>query len=65
MILKVAGSNKIASIKAVREITGLGLKESKSVVEEAPKAIKEVVTKEEAEEVKKKLDAAGAEVEIK
>ena len=65
VILKGAGSNKIAAIKAVREITGLGLKEAKSVVEEAPKAIKEGVTKEEAEEVKKKLDAAGAEVEIK
>ncbi len=65
VILKGAGSNKIAAIKAVREITGLGLKEAKGVVEAAPKAIKEGVTKEEAEEVKKKLDEAGAEVEIK
>lgn len=65
VILKGAGSNKIAAIKAVREITGLGLKEAKGVVEAAPKAIKEGVSKEEAEEVKKKLDDAGAEVEIK
>lgn len=65
VILKGAGSNKIAAIKAVREITGLGLKEAKGVVEAAPKAIKEGVTKEEAEEVKKKLDEAGAEAEIK
>ena len=65
VILKGAGSNKIAAIKAVREITGLGLKEAKAVVEAAPKAIKEGVSKDEAEEVKKKLDDAGAEVELK
>ncbi len=65
VILKGAGSNKIAVIKAVREITGLGLKEAKAVVEEAPKAIKEGIAKDEAEELKKKLDDAGAEVELK
>jgi len=65
VLLKGAGSNKIAVIKAVREITGLGLKEAKAVVEEAPKAIKEAIPKEEAEELKKKLDDAGAEVELK
>ncbi|MHC5065867.1 MAG: 50S ribosomal protein L7/L12 [Planctomycetota bacterium] len=65
VVLKGAGSNKIAVIKAVREITGLGLKEAKAVVEEAPKAIKEGIAKDEAEELKKKLDEAGAEVELK
>jgi large subunit ribosomal protein L7/L12 len=65
VILKGAGSNKIATIKVVREITGLGLKEAKELVDSAPKAIKEAVTKEEAEEVKKKIEEAGAEVEVK
>ena len=59
------GDNKIASIKEVRAITGLGLKEAKDLVESAPKPVKEGVTKEEAEEVQKKLEAAGAKVEIK
>ena len=65
VILKGAGSNKIAAIKAVREITGLGLKEAKALVEEAPKAVKEAVSKDEAEELQKKLTEAGAEVELK
>jgi large subunit ribosomal protein L7/L12 len=65
VILKGAGANKIAVIKVVREITGLGLKEAKAVVEEAPKPIKEGASKEEAEELKKKLADAGAEVELK
>ena len=60
-----AGSNKINVIKEVRAITSLGLKEAKDLVESAPKAVKEDVTKEEAEELKKKLEAAGAKVEIK
>ena len=65
VVLKAYGSNKIAVIKEVRAITGLGLKEAKDVVESAPKAIKEATTKDDAEEVKKKLEAAGADVEIK
>ena len=65
VILADAGSNKTAAIKAVREITSLGLKEAKALVEGAPKAVKEGVTKEEAEELKKKLEAAGAKVELK
>ena len=65
VILKGHGSNKIAVIKEVRGITGLGLKEAKDLVEGAPKAIKEATTKEDAEDLKKKLEAAGAEVEIK
>jgi large subunit ribosomal protein L7/L12 len=65
VILKAAGSNKIASIKEVRAITGLGLKEAKDLVEGAPKPVKEAVSKDEAEELKKKLEAAGAEVELK
>jgi large subunit ribosomal protein L7/L12 len=65
VILKGAGSNKIATIKVVREITGLGLKEAKELVDGAPKPLKEGVTKEEAEEVKKKIEEAGAEVEVK
>ena len=65
VILKAAGANKIASIKEVRAITGLGLKEAKDLVEGAPKAVKEAVSKDEAEETKKKLEAAGAEVELK
>ena len=65
VILKSFGSNKIAVIKEVRSITGLGLKEAKDLVESAPKAIKEATTKEDAEDLKKKLEATGAEVEIK
>ncbi len=65
VILTNAGSKKIQVIKAVREITSLGLKEAKEMVESAPKAVKEAVSKEEAEEVKKKLEEAGAGVEIK
>ena len=63
--LKAAGEQKINVIKAVREITGLGLKESKDIVEAAPKVIKEGVKKGEAEEMKKKLQEAGAQVELK
>jgi len=65
VILKAAGANKIAVIKEVRAITGLGLKEAKDLVEGAPKPVKEGCSKDEAEEIKKKLEAAGAEVELK
>lgn len=65
VVLAEIGSNKIAVIKAVREITGLGLKEAKDLVEGAPKAVKEDVAKADAEELKKKLEAAGAKVELK
>ena len=65
VILKSYGSNKIQAIKEVRAITNLGLKEAKELVESVPKPIKEKVSKEEAEEIKKKLEAIGAEVEIK
>jgi large subunit ribosomal protein L7/L12 len=65
VVLKEAGPNKIQVIKAVREITGLGLKEAKALVEEAPKPVKEAVSKDEAEELKKKLTEAGASVELK
>jgi large subunit ribosomal protein L7/L12 len=65
VILADAGANKINAIKVVREITGLGLKEAKDLVEGAPKAIKEGVGKDEAEDIKKKLEAAGAKVEVK
>lgn len=65
VILKAAGANKIAVIKEVRALTGLGLKEAKDLVEGAPKPVKEAASKDEAEEVKKKLEAAGAEVELK
>ncbi|MBI9079087.1 MAG: 50S ribosomal protein L7/L12 [Pseudodesulfovibrio sp.] len=65
VVLKAVGGNKIAVIKAVRAITGLGLKEAKAVVDEAPKAIKEGVAKEEADEAAKQLEEAGAEVEVK
>ena len=64
VILKEAGSSKINVIKEVRAITNLGLKEAKDLVEGAPKVIKEDATKEEAEEMKKKLEAAGAKVEL-
>ena len=65
VILKSAGSNKIAVIKVVREVTGLGLKEAKAVVDEAPKALKEAVSKEDAEAMNAKLEEAGAEIELK
>ncbi|WP_038057327.1 50S ribosomal protein L7/L12 [Thermodesulfobacterium hydrogeniphilum] len=65
VILSEIGGNKIQVIKAVREITGLGLKEAKDLVESAPKPVKTGVSKEEAEEIKKKLEEAGAKVEIK
>lgn len=65
VILKSAGEKKIEVIKAVRGITGLGLKEAKDLVEGAPKALKESVSKSEAEEMKKKLEEAGAVVELK
>ena len=65
VILKEVGSNKIGVIKVVREVTGLGLKEAKEVVDNAPKAVKEGVAKEEAEELKKKIEASGAKVELK
>ena len=65
VILKSAGASKLNVIKVVREITGLGLKDAKDLVESAPKAIKEGVAKDEAESVKKALEEAGAEVEVK
>ena len=65
VVLKSAGSNKIAVIKVVREVTGLGLKEAKALVDEAPKALKEAVSKEDAEAMKAKLEEAGAEIELK
>ncbi|ALO40722.1 50S ribosomal protein L7/L12 [Pseudoalteromonas sp. SS15] len=65
VILAAAGGNKVAAIKAVRGATGLGLKEAKALVESAPAPIKEAVSKEEAEALKKDLEEAGAEVEIK
>jgi len=64
VILKAAGGNKIQVIKAVREVTSLGLKEAKDLVEGAPKPVKEGVDKQEAENIKKKLEKAGAQVEI-
>jgi large subunit ribosomal protein L7/L12 len=65
VVLKSFGAKKLDVIKAVREITGLGLKEAKEMVEGAPKTVKEGVSKDEAESVKKALEAAGAEVEVK
>jgi len=65
VILKAAGPNKINVIKVVRELTSLGLKEAKDLVDGAPKPVKEGISKEEAEQIKKKLEEAGAEVEIK
>ncbi len=65
VILNAAGPSKLAVVKLVKELTSLGLKESKELVDSAPKAIKEGVTKDEAESLKKQLDEAGAEVEIK
>ena len=64
-VLTEVGANKILVIKAVRELTGLGLKEAKDLVDAAPKPVKEGVTKEEAEQVKEKLAEAGAAVEVK
>ena len=63
--LTEVGGNKIAVIKAVREATGLGLKEAKEVVDNAPKALKEAISKDDAEALKAKLEEAGAEVEVK
>jgi large subunit ribosomal protein L7/L12 len=65
VVLKEAGANKISVIKVVREITGLGLKEAKDLVESAPKTLKEGISKAESEEMKKKLEDAGAKVELK
>ena len=65
VIYKAPGANKINVIKVVREVTGLGLKEAKELVDNPPKPVKEGVAKEEAEEIKKKLVEAGAEVEVK
>ncbi len=65
VILLSPGDKKIQVIKVVRELTGLGLKEAKAVVDSAPKAVKEAITPEEAEEVKAKLEEAGAQVEVK
>ena len=65
VVLKAAGANKINVIKVVREVTGLGLKEAKELVDNAPKTLKEGVSKAEAEEIKAKLEAEGAEVSMK
>nr|ADI21792.1 hypothetical protein [uncultured gamma proteobacterium HF0130_22O14] len=65
IVLAAAGDNKIAVIKAVRSITGLGLKDAKDLVEGAPKPLKDSVSKDEAEEMKKQLEEAGASVELK
>ena len=65
VVLKSAGANKVVVIKAVKEITGLGLKEAKELVDGAPKTIKEAVSKDDAEAMKAKLTEAGAEVELK
>ena len=65
VMLMDAGANKVSAIKAVREITGLGLKEAKDLVEAAPKAVKEGLSKADAEAAKKKLEEAGAKVELK
>ena len=65
VVLTDVGANKIQVIKAVREATGLGLKEAKAIVDGAPKAVKEKASKAEAEDIKKKLEEAGAKVEVK
>src|SRR5690554_7998305 len=65
VILKAAGQSKLAVVKLVKELTGLGLKESKTLVDEAPKAIREKISKDEAEALKNQLEEAGAEVEVK
>ncbi len=65
VVLTEAGANKIAVIKVVREVTGLGLKEAKELVDGAPKAVKEAISKDDAEALKKKFEEAGAKAEIK
>jgi len=65
VILKAAGASKLAVVKLVKELTGLGLKDAKEIVDSAPKAVKEAVSKDEAEGIKKSLEEAGAEVELK
>ena len=65
VVLKAAGGNKLAVVKLVKDLTGLGLKEAKDLVEGAPKTVKDGVSKDEAAELKKKLEAAGAKVEVK
>ena len=65
VILTAAGGSKLAVVKLVKELTGLGLKDAKDIVDSAPKAVKEGVTKDEAEGIKKSLEEAGAEVELK
>ena len=65
VVMTSFGANKVAVIKVVRELTGLGLKEAKDLVEAAPKAVKEAVSKDEAADIKKKLEEAGATVEVK
>ena len=65
VVLKAAGASKLNVIKVVREITGLGLKDAKDLVEAAPKTVKEAIAKEEAEKIAEQLKAAGAEVEVK
>jgi len=65
VILKAAGGSKLAVVKLVKELTGLGLKDAKDIVDSAPKAVKEGVAKDEAEGIKKSLEEAGAEVELK
>jgi large subunit ribosomal protein L7/L12 len=65
LVLKAAGGNKLAVVKAVKELTGLGLKEAKELVDSAPSTIKEALAKDEAEGLKKQLEEAGAEVELK
>ncbi|MBQ2793680.1 MAG: 50S ribosomal protein L7/L12 [Clostridia bacterium] len=65
VVLKSAGASKLNVIKVVREITGLGLKDAKDLVEAAPKTVKEAIAKEEAEKIAEQLKAAGAEVEVK
>ncbi|NKI28105.1 50S ribosomal protein L7/L12 [Arenibacter sp. 6A1] len=65
VILKAAGASKLAVVKLVKELTGLGLKEAKDIVDSAPKAIKEGISKDEAEGIKNSLEEAGAEVELK
>ncbi|NNF18221.1 MAG: 50S ribosomal protein L7/L12 [Flavobacteriaceae bacterium] len=65
VVLKAAGSSKLAVVKLVKELTGLGLKDAKDIVDSAPKAVKEGVSKDEAEGIKKSLEEAGAEVELK
>jgi len=65
VVLKDAGAKKIGVIKIIREITGLGLKEAKAMVDEAPNTVKEAISKEEAEDIKKRIEEAGGSVEVK